>query len=324
MTGAVLLDASSATDLERAGRLLAGGAVVAIPTETVYGLAADATNPIAVARVFEAKRRPSFDPLIVHFASAGDVWAMCPLAPPLARRLAERFWPGPLTILVPRPEAIPLVVTAGLELVGVRVPGHPAARALIASAGVPLAAPSANLFGALSPTTAAAVFEGLGSRIDAVVDGGACTVGLESTVVRVVDDSTVEVLRPGGVPNEALRAIGLDVVDGVRVLERPLAPGQLARHYATHTPLRLVAAPDGRRGAALLVVSGRVDAPGYERVVELSPEGDLRIAAANLFISLRALDAARLDTIDVIACEPVGLGAAIVDRLSRAAVREEL
>lgn len=325
-----MLDAAEPADIELAATLLRRGGLVAIPTETVYGLAANALDVRAVARIFEAKQRPAFDPLIVHVASADAAWKLVRgEVPAVARRLADTFWPGPLTITLPRADMVPELVTSGLPDVALRVPAHPVARALLNATGFPLAAPSANRFGRVSPTRAEHVLEQLDGAIDAVLDGGPCTVGVESTVVRL-DGQVIEILRHGGVPREALEALGVPVRDGVRVLERPLAPGQLARHYATSTPLRLLAdgplqAPADAAARALLVVAGPAPdaASAWGHVRTLAPDGDLYAAAAELFAALRSLDRGSYAGIDVIPCANIGIGRAIVDRLQRATVRDE-
>jgi L-threonylcarbamoyladenylate synthase len=224
--------------LDEAAAILRRGGLVAMPTETVYGLAANALDPVAVARIFEAKRRPSFDPLIVHLPSADRAFALATSVPEAARLLAATFWPGPLTLVLPRAATIPDIVAAELPTVGLRVPAHPVARQLLERVGIPLAAPSANLFGFVSPTSAAHVLDGLDGRIDALIDGGPCAHGLESTVVAFDDDRPI-ILRHGAITREQITALCGDVGEGARILERPLAPGQLARHYATRTPLRL-------------------------------------------------------------------------------------
>lgn len=297
-----------------AAALLAGGQVVALPTETVYGLAADARNALAVARVYEAKGRPAFNPLIVHLPDAAAA-AGIGVIEGEAARLAAAFWPGPLTLVVAlRPEAgIASLVTAGLDSVGLRVPAHPLARAVMQAAGVPLAMPSANASGRISPTRAADVLDpdgGLDGRIAAVLDGGACTVGVESTIIGW-RGGRATLLRPGGIRAEAIEA----------VLGRPLArpgpaglpdsPGQLASHYAPAAALRL----DARDAGPDETLIGFGPGPAG---LNLSPSGDLAEAAARLFETLRAAD--RLGR--PIAVAPVprhGLGLAINDRLSRAA-----
>ncbi len=308
----------ASTALERAAAAIASGEPVAIPTETVYGLAADATLGTAVARIFEAKGRPRFNPLIAHvdgFAMAAGIGRF----DPLSRQLAERFWPGPLTLVVPLAagSAVHSLVTAGLETVALRMP-QGFANALISRLGRPLAAPSANSSGKVSCTTAEAVEADLGARIGLIVDGGRTPVGLESTILKVEDGRPV-LLRPGGVTVEEIEAfLGMPVsrASGGAVQ----APGMLASHYAPAASVRLDAV-DVREGEALLAF-GPVRAAGADRALatlNLSAAGDLREAAANLFSHLQALDRAGAASIAV---EPVprhGLGEAINDRLARAA-----
>jgi L-threonylcarbamoyladenylate synthase len=310
--------------IARAAALLRGGDVVAFPTETVYGLGADATNAAAVARVFAVKQRPSFDPLIVHLADAtalGDVAVSCPAA---ARRLIERYWPGPLTLVLPKTDRIPDIVTAGLPSVAVRVPDHPVARQLIAAVGRPVAAPSANPFGYVSPTTAQHVAAQLGDAVPLIVDGGPCRIGLESTIVSFLAAEPV-LLRPGAITLEMLTA----ALGSLRIgsdSPLPTAPGQLPRHYAPRTPLVIVTdaaaiPPTKRAGAALLSCGPTADTAGFAEVAALSPDGSLEIAAAALFEKLRALDDARFRCVYAIAVPEIGLGRAIMDRLRRAARR---
>lgn len=305
-----------------AAKILRTGGLVGMPTETVYGLAADATDARAVLRIFEAKGRPRFDPLIVHVADAEQAWTVArPNA--MARELARAHWPGPLTLVLPRREIVPDAVTSGLDTVAVRCPDHPLARQLIAAAGVPLAAPSANPFGRISPTTAAAVREQLGDRVDLVLDGGPCRVGVESTVLRLIDDQPV-ILRPGGVTRAELeQTLGRPVA----VADRPTiaaglpaeAPGMLASHYAPRCPLRLrEGAWPNQRGIGLLAFTG-ADLPGGVEVEVLSRDGNLAQAAAGLFAALRRLDALGLEAIVAELVPDEGLGEAINDRLRRAA-----
>ncbi len=303
--------------MPRAVELLRAGDVVALPTETVYGLAGDATSGGAVARIFEAKGRPHFNPLIVHVASM-DMAEAIAVFDPLSRRLAAAFWPGPLTLVLPlrADAAVHPLVTAGLDTVALRMPRGFAA-GLIAALGRPLAAPSANSSGRVSATTAEAVVADLGGRIPLVVDGGATPVGLESTIVRVADGRIV-LLRPGGVAADEIEAAaGIALERGAKGIQ---APGMLASHYAPGAAVRIDAASVSD-GEALLAFGPRRIA-GAERaraVLNLSPSGDLREAAANLFSHLHALDRSGAATIAV---EPVphsGLGEAINDRLARAA-----
>jgi len=319
-----VLPATDLLALADAAAVLQRGGLVAFPTETVYGLGADAFNPRAVARIFEVKARPSFDPLIVHLAEAASLDWVAVADDPRAIDLAARFWPGPLTLVLKRRPELPDIVTSGLDTVGVRVPAHPAARALIAAAGTPLAAPSANPFGYVSPTTAAHVAELLGDAVDLVLDGGPCRVGLESTILSLAGEPVI--LRPGGLPKEALEeALGM-ALPLAGSSERPLAPGQLERHYATRTPLvvlpaRAEAAPldQGRVG---LLAQRPTRAAGFAAVEVLAPDGALSTAAARLFAALRRLDGMGLDRILAEPCEETGLGYAIMDRLRRAAARD--
>ena len=281
-----VLPATDLLALADAAAVLQRGGLVAFPTETVYGLGADAFDSRAVARIFEVKARPSFDPLIVHLAEAASLDWVAVADDPRAVDLAARFWPGPLTLVLKRRPELPDIVTAGLDTVGVRVPAHPAARALIAAAGTPLAAPSANPFGYVSPTTAAHVAELLGDAVDLVLDGGPCRVGLESTILSLAGEPVI--LRPGGLPREALEeALGMPLpVAGPS--ERPLAPGQLERHYATRTPLVVLAGAGGggaprRRDAWACSPSGRRTRAGFAAVEVLAPDGAIETAAARLF-----------------------------------------
>ncbi|WP_346899469.1 L-threonylcarbamoyladenylate synthase [uncultured Roseibium sp.] len=301
-------------------KALLDGGLVAVPTETVYGLAADATNPLACAKIFSAKGRPQFNPLISHVASAeaafehGDFNAN-------ATRLAEAFWPGPLTLVVPKKTSSPIcdLATAGLDTVALRVPAGPVMRFLSENTGVPLAAPSANISGRVSTTCADDVAADLSEALSYLVDAGPCRVGIESTIVSCVDE-TPRLLRPGGIPREEIeRIIG-------RPLERPAdaptpaAPGMLSSHYAPTAGVRLHAR-DVRPGEALLSF-GPERLPGADLAageVNLSETGDLSEAAARLFAALRALDAVGAEVICVQNIPETGLGEAINDRLRRAA-----
>lgn len=306
----------SSAEITRAGELIRAGWLVAVPTETVYGLAADATNPKAVASIYAAKGRPDFNPLIVHVPDLVSAEAYGVFSAD-ARRLAQRFWPGPLTIVVPARagNGIAPGVTAGLETVAIRVPDHPIAQALLAAAARPLAAPSANPSGRISPTTAAHVVAGLGDQVAMILDGGAATVGVESTIVDFSGDSP-RLLRPGGIAREAIEAeIGpIMVAAGDATVT---APGMLASHYAPRLPIRLnAAAPVGRE--ALLAFGSPVPG-GFVAVRNLSPNGDLADAAANLFAHLHDLDQSGADRIAAMPVPSTGLGLAINDRLARAA-----
>ncbi len=313
----------SGSALERALALVRAGEVVAIPTETVYGLAGDATNGQAVARIFEAKGRPHFNPLIAHVSSLAMADTIATFDP-LSRRLAEAFWPGPLTLVLPLlPDAkVHPLATAGLDTVALRMPRGFGA-ALIAALGAPLAAPSANSSGRISATSAGAVQADLGARIPLIVDGGPTPVGLESTIVKVEGDRVL-LLRPGGVPAEAIEAlIGGTLVRGTAGPVQ--APGMLASHYAPRAAVRLDAQavePD-----EALLAFGSTPVSGADRamaVANLSPGGDLREAAANLFSMLQRLDASGAAAIAVAPIPHGGLGEAINDRLVRAAAPRDL
>lgn len=313
----VKTDTAAPWALALAAETLRVGGLVAFPTETVYGLGADATDDRAVARIFEAKGRPRFNPLIVHVPTLETARTLGLLSP-LAVRLAEAFWPGPLTLVVPRAQDCPvsLLATAGLDTLALRVPGHPLARALLSETGRPVAAPSANPSGRVSPTTALHVREGLGDAVDIVLDGGPCTVGVESTVVAVFDDQAA-LLRPGGIPREALEPItgALSLAGGPS--GKPSSPGQLASHYAPKARVRLNALSAGPSESVLAF--GPDPIPGGGPVLNLSERGDLGEAAAALFGSLRALDDAGAAGIAVMPIPSHGLGEAINDRLRRAA-----
>jgi L-threonylcarbamoyladenylate synthase len=323
----LILSAGEAA-VRAAARCLAEGGLVAFPTETVYGLGADATNAAAIARLYAAKGRPAFNPLIAH---VGDIAAARRIArfDAQATRLAEAIWPGPLTLVLPKTTDCPVaeLATAGLETIAIRVPAHPVALEILRAFGGPVVAPSANLSGHVSPTTAAHVQSDLAGRIDLIVDGGPVEVGVESTIVGCFEEPML--LRPGGLPRgEIERVLGRTLrqppEDAASDTGQPLAPGMLASHYAPRTPVRLQA---GRvePGEALLAfgpdaVAG-VDAA--TAVMNLSARGDLDEAAANLFGYLRALDLSGARAIAVMPVPHHGLGEAINDRLRRAAVERE-
>jgi L-threonylcarbamoyladenylate synthase len=307
------------TALGEAGRLLRDGALVAFPTETVYGLGADATNGRAVAGIFEAKGRPHFNPLIVHVPDLAAAEGIAQFTP-LARRLAQAFWPGPLTLVLERQADAGLsdLISAGLSSIALRVPAHPIAQQLLAAAGRPLAAPSANRSGRVSPTLAAHVEEDLGARVAMILDGGATAHGLESTIVDGRGDAVI-LLRSGAVPREAIEGVlGVLLARGPDSDDvHPTAPGQLASHYAPNALLRLNAR-DLRSGEALLAFGPNVpDTAGP--VLNLSASGDLIEAATALFAALRELDRTGASAIAVMPIPEHGLGEAINDRLRRAA-----
>jgi L-threonylcarbamoyladenylate synthase len=315
---------AGAAAIADAARCLAAGGLIAFPTETVYGLGADAGNSEAVARLYAAKGRPSFNPLIAHVPDRAAALALARFDA-AAARLAAAFWPGPLTLVLPKAEncSVAELATAGLDSVAVRVPQHLAAQDILKAFGRPVVAPSANRSGHVSPTTAAHVLADLEGRVDLIVDGGATPVGVESTIVACLGEPTL--LRPGGVPREAIeRMLGRPLAEppagGTSDDEAPLAPGMLASHYAPRARMRLNAervAP----GEALLAfgaasIAGSASAV---RTMNLSARGDVIEAAANLFSHLRALDASGATTIAVMPIPRDGLGEAISDRLARAA-----
>jgi L-threonylcarbamoyladenylate synthase len=309
---------------QAAARVLAGGGLVAFPTETVYGLGADATDARAVARLYAAKGRPAFNPLIAH---VGDLDAARRIARFDARslRLAEAFWPGPLTLVLPKAAGCPVsdLATAGLDTLAVRVPAHPVAQDILRAFGKPVVAPSANISGHVSPTTAAHVQSDLAGRIDLIVDGGPVAVGVESTIVGCL--ATPLLLRPGGLSRADIeRVLGAKLArpaqDVTADTAHPLAPGMLASHYAPRTPVRLDAR-DLKPGEALLAFGPHPPAGAdAARCLNLSATGDVVEAAANLFSHLRHLDATGATAIAVMTIPDEGLGEAINDRLRRAAV----
>lgn len=310
--------------IEVAARALAAGELVAFPTETVYGLGADAESASAVRRIFEVKGRPTSHPLIVHVDSVRWLAELARQVPDTAFRLAERFWPGPLTLILQRSERVPLAVTGGQATVGIRVPSHPVALGLLRAFGRGVAAPSANRFGKLSPTTAAHVREDLGDLVPHVLDGGACEVGVESTIVDLSREAP-RLLRPGGVPREALE----------EVLKKPLlhetigpvrAPGLLPSHYAPRAEVLLCSRAElPQRAEALRARGARLGALTPEHTpldhidAAVTLPSDAAGFARRLYASLRELDAANVDVILVVAPEIRGLGLAVLDRLTRAA-----
>ncbi len=323
------MSAKIGNDVMQAATLLRAGGIVAIPTETVYGLAANAFDEAAVLKVFEAKQRPSFDPLIVHIGKREDVQRVVKELPPGAEALMDAFWPGPLTLVLPKQNAIPDLVTSGLDTVGVRMPAHPIALELLHALEFPLAAPSANPFGYVSPTTAQHVADQLGDRIPYILDGGPCSVGVESTIVGWVgaDDRPPAttpghwvLYRPGGIPLEDIeRVIGSVAVAVKKVL--PAAPGMLESHYAPRKPVLVGDVPllvQQHTSDRIGVISFRERYDAH-RCEVLSPNGDLSEAARHLFGALRSLDTSDCDVILAERFPDEGLGRAINDRLRRAA-----
>ena len=308
--------------IRQAAEIIRRGGIVAFPTETVYGLGADVFNPLAAARIFEVKRRPYFDPLIVHVANYTDLKKLVREIPSDAKRLMERFWPGPLTVVLYKKEDVPDIVTSGLPTVAIRMPKHPMTLKLIELVGSPIVGPSANLFGYLSPTTAEHVQDQLGGQVDFILDGGPCEVGVESTILSFSEEKP-RLLRPGGVPLEEIESI-IGEVEMTPVNEgKPSAPGMLPRHYAPHTPIILDWSKKNldsyrKKKIGLLAFQESKNFLKFRQVEVLSKKGDFREAAANLFSAIRRLDALNLDLILAEAVPEVGLGRAIMDRLRRA------
>ena len=313
------------TNLRRLAAALRRGELVAMPTETVYGLAAHALDPRACRAIFTAKGRPAKDPLIVHVLDLAHAEQLA-VFNPAARRLARRFWPGPLTLVLPKQPCVPDVVTSGGGTVAVRAPAHPLARRLLRLAGIPLAAPSANLFGYISPTEAAHVADGLGRRINHVLDGGACAVGVESTILDLTNPAKPRILRPGVVTAAALaKCLGRPVGAAPRKSGpgRLLAPGMMARHYSPRTPL-ILKNPRGRlpQGVGRIFLRKPAGETG-DNIYWLSERGALAEAARNLYRVLRAADQGghRQIQVEPLPADAGGLAAALNDRLKRAAAR---
>ncbi|MEM6879597.1 MAG: L-threonylcarbamoyladenylate synthase [Bacteroidota bacterium] len=326
--------------LDRAKEALESGKLVAIPTETVYGLAANALNPNAVARIFEAKKRPTFDPLIVHIPDASHLDRYTQDIPEKARALADALWPGPLTMVLPKKPIIPDLVTSGLPTVAVRSPRHPLSQKLLRQLDFPLSAPSANPFGYLSPTQPEHVADQLGSEVAYILDGGPCEVGLESTIVSFENPGKIEMLRAGGYPREEIEDL-LNTHLAVRThsTSNPSAPGMLAQHYSPHTPLMVVPIGSDTGQNPLSLDSERSLHPEQTKIAYISlmplkekpawatdhfawtESGNLRQAATRLFALLRTLDRSNYDLIVAEQVPNQGLGPAINDRLARAAAR---
>jgi L-threonylcarbamoyladenylate synthase len=316
---ATRIEAASEGAIAEAAHVLREGRLVAFPTETVYGLGANALDESAVVSVFAAKERPRFNPLIVHVLGAADAERHV-VFNPIAQKLAHAFWPGGLTLVLPRREGSPLslLASAGLDTIAVRSPNHPVARALLTVAAIPIAAPSANRAGSVSPTTADHVARDLYNRVDLILDAGPCPIGIESTVVGFENDEPV-LLRPGPITREAIEAVAGRLTDPATGDIR--APGMMSSHYAPRARMRLDI-HELRPGEALLAFGPNVPTSA-NRICNLSPRGDLAEAAANLFAMLRQLDQPGVSTIAVMRVPDRGLGEAINDRLRRAAAPRE-
>jgi L-threonylcarbamoyladenylate synthase len=308
------------TDLSKALTLLQSGKTVAVPTETVYGLAADANNDDAVLDIFKAKGRPTSNPLILHFASLAQALPYIEVFPEVFQKLASVFCPGPLTFIVPKSSLVSPLITGGQDTVAIRFPKHPALQELLSALGRPLAAPSANLYGQLSPTTAAHVYEQLTGRIPYILDGGACWEGLESTIIGL-ENERVLIYRHGGITTEALaEVLGYSPTAKVHEHNGVLTSGMVKHHYATHTPLFLGFKPANENQNALQITIGKNELITGPHLV-LSQDAALTEAARNLYAALHEADAAQVQKIYVEPFPNHGLGLAMNDRLSRAAAK---
>jgi len=298
-----------------AARIIRGGGLVAFPTETVYGLGANALDPEAVERIFKAKGRPQDNPIIVHIARVEDARKLVLYFPPVAKRLADRFWPGPLTMILPKSKKVPYETTAGLDTVALRMPAHPVALALLKAAKVPVAAPSANVSGRPSPTTAAHVVHDLSGRIDAILDGGPARIGVESTVLDLTS-KTPTVLRPGGIGIEELRKVlgKVNIYHAGKSAKRPRAPGMKYRHYAPKAPIILVEGDAGKARLKVNELARRHKRQGKRVRI-------LKTGAASLYQQLRRFDGEDADVIIAQARDEKGLGLAVMNRLRKAATK---
>lgn len=306
-------------NIKSASKIIKEGGLVAFPTETVYGLGADGLNPVAVAKIFEVKKRPAFNPLILHISRKDQLEQFSSVQNDKVFKLIDKFWPGPLTLVLPRTKIVPDIVTAGNPTVAVRMPNHPVALQLIEASGTPIAAPSANKFGHLSPTEAYHVEKYLGNKVDMILDGGKCTVGVESTILQY-HENEFYFLRPGGLSKEEIENEIGKIKSGKINQDKPNAPGQLPFHYSPNTKLKFFdkkLLDSSKKIGALFLKENKIDFP-FAQVRILSPTGSLHEAAANLFEYLHELELANMDLILVEPVEESGLGLAIMDRLKKA------
>ena len=311
---------STEENILKAAVIIREGGLVAFPTETVYGLGACAFSEAAVVRIFEAKKRPRFDPLIVHIAERGELKRLCTNIPLKAEKLIEAFWPGPLTLVLPKKEEVPDIVTAGLDTVAVRMPSHPVALQLIRASGCPIAAPSANRFGHVSPTRPEDVIADLGNTVDLILDDGPTPVGVESTVL-LVSTEEIYLLRPGGINVEEIERVVGDIITKISV-KKVLSPGLTKKHYSPRTPLYIF---EGKVEELILfekndyALLSPTPIPNTSiSVFPLSESGDIKDIAANLFHQLRKLERLNFQAIIALPVKPHGLGRAVMDRLFRA------
>jgi L-threonylcarbamoyladenylate synthase len=308
----------------KASRVIKNGGVVAFPTETVYGLGTDAFNAYAVARIFEVKNRPHFDPIIVHICDLAQLKLLVKKIPPQAEKLIKQFWPGPLTLVLEKTDRVPKIITAGLSTVAVRMPANQIAQELIKKSGVPIAAPSANKFGCLSPTTAEHVKKQLGDKIEMILDGGKCQFGIESTVI-YFDNENPTILRHGALPQEDIEKV-IGKVKTLKKFRPGLSPGTLPKHYAPQTPIKIIGPKtkiDKEKKIGLLAFMPPKNTEGFCAVEILSARGDYLEAAANFFAALHRLDEMNLDLIYAERIKEIGLGRAIMERLKKASYKEK-
>lgn len=305
--------------IQHAAQIIKSGGLVAFPTETVYGLGADGLNPIAVAKIFEAKKRPTFNPLILHIADKNWFTKLASSIDKNVELLIEKFMPGPLTLVLPKKDIVPDIVTSGNSTVAIRMPNHLVALELIKEAGTPIAAPSANKFGHLSPTEAIHVQKYLGSKVDLILDGGKCSVGIESTIIQY-EEENFYLLRHGGISKEEIEKITGKISNKKPNAEKPNSPGQLPFHYSPNTPLKFYdeSLLDESKKIGALFFREKIDDFNYKIERVLSPSGNLREAAANLFLMLHEFETLDLDLILVEKIDQSGLGSAIMDRLTKA------
>jgi L-threonylcarbamoyladenylate synthase len=306
--------------IEQASEIIRDGGLVAFPTETVYGLGADGLNPIAVAKIFESKKRPTFNPLILHIADKNNLTKLVHINDERIERLIDRFWPGPLTLVLPKHEIVPDIVTSGNTTVAVRMPNHSVALELIKKCGTPIAAPSANKFGNLSPTEASHVYKSLGDTVDMILDGGKCSVGVESTILQFTGENVL-LLRPGGLSIEEIENEIGKVKSVTKFSIRPNSPGQLLHHYSPSIPLYFLTQENlekySDKKIGVLFFSSVNIKHNFTSIKILSEKGDMKEAAANLFKHLHDLEKEEIDLILAEPIKEVGLGRAIMDRLKK-------
>lgn len=313
--------------IKSAAEIIRKGGLVAFPTETVYGLGADGLNPVAVAKIFEVKNRPTFNPLILHIENRDRLNTVCEIPSYKVNDLIEEFWPGPLTLVLPKKSNVPEIVTGGLNTVAVRMPDNLIALELIKESGTPIAAPSANLFGQLSPTRAGHVQKQFGDKIDMILDGGKCSIGIESTIL-LIEEEQITLLRHGGIPLESIREVIGEIKLYPPKSDRPNAPGQLAFHYSPQTPILMLTVENIEKHKnekiGAIFFRGNDSKFNFDKEIILSRAGSLSEAAANLFSTLHKLDDLQLDCILIEPFPQEGLGVALMDRIQKAVAKYEI